>query len=76
MLENVSAFPFPKLIYELYLIIDVMMHVDHQEAYKFMFSISKEIRRFFQNNFISIRNGFINNGLIPFEWKMTYDGCL
>ena len=71
MVENVRAFPFPKLRYELYLILDVMMHVDHQEAYKFMFTISKEARRFFQYNFNSIRNGFINDGLIPFEWKMT-----
>jgi hypothetical protein len=44
MVETVSGFPFPKLRYDLYLILDVMMHVEHQEAYKFMFNVSKEAR--------------------------------
>jgi hypothetical protein len=42
------------------------MHVEYQEACKFMFAVNKEARSFLLNNFITIRNGFINDGLIPY----------
>lgn len=32
-----------------------------------MFGVNKEGRNFIQNNFITIRNGFDNEGLIEFE---------
>jgi hypothetical protein len=39
-MESVSAFPFRKLRFEIYLTLEVMMHIDHQDAYKFMFNIN------------------------------------
>jgi hypothetical protein len=67
MVETVSVFPLSKLRYYTYLVLDVMMHVEYEEAYKFMFAVNKEARSFLLNNFITIRNGFINDGLIPYE---------
>jgi hypothetical protein len=66
MVETVSVFPLSKLRYDTYLVLDVMMHVEYQEAYKFMFAVNKEARSFLLKNFITIRNGFINDGLIPY----------
>jgi hypothetical protein len=67
MVESHSEFPFRKLRYVKYLILNVMMNVDHPEVYKFMFSINKEARKFLQDNFITVRNEFINEGLITYE---------
>jgi hypothetical protein len=44
MVESVSIFPLPKLRYDIYLTLDVMMHIEYEEAYKFMFAINKEGR--------------------------------
>jgi hypothetical protein len=74
MVETVSVFPLSKLRYYTYLVLDVMMHVEYQEAYKFMFAFNKEARSFLLNNFIIIRNGFINDGLIPYEIKDNFGG--
>ena len=52
------------------------MHREYEEAYKFMFTINKEGRYFLLKNFITIRNGFINDGLIPFEWKCDFNSSL
>lgn len=65
MVETVSSFPLLKLRFEKYLTVDVMTYVEYQESYKFMFYINKQGRSFLQQNFIIIRNGFINDGLIP-----------
>jgi hypothetical protein len=67
MAESLSEFPFRKLRYVTYLTIDVMMYVDHPEVYKFMFTLNKEARKFLQDKFITIRNGFVNDGLITYE---------
>ena len=53
-----------------------MMHVDYLEAYNFMFAVNKEGRSFLQNKFITIRNGFINEGLITYSWNTSFDGFL
>jgi hypothetical protein len=71
-----SSFPLPRLRYYLYLTLDVMMYVDYQEAYKFMFAVNKEGRSFLQNHFITIQNGFINDGLVPFQFECTFNGIL
>jgi hypothetical protein len=76
MVETVSVFPFSKLRYDTYLTLDVMMHLDYQEAYKFMFTVNKEGRSFLSNNFITISNGFINDGLIPFKLKCGFGDFL
>ncbi len=67
-----SLFPFPKLNLFTYLTLDVMMHVEYQKVYNFMFAVNKEGREYFLNNFITIRNGFINDGLIPYHIKPTF----
>ena len=72
----VSIFPLPKLRHDAYLVLDVLMHIEYEEATEFIFSINKEGKSFLQNNFITIRNGFINNGLIPYEWKYDFDGSM
>ena len=76
MVETVSSFPFQRIRYDKFLILDVMMNVKYQESYNFMFGVNKEARLFLQNNFISIRNGFINDGLIQYEIKCDFNGFL
>ena len=74
-MENTNVtLPFSKLRYETYLTLDVMMHVEYQEAYNFMFTVNKETRLFLLNNFITIRNGFINDGLIQFTVDSDFNG--
>jgi hypothetical protein len=41
-----------------------------------MFTINKEGRLFLQNNFITIHNGFINEGLNTYEWKYDFNGSM
>jgi len=76
MVESESIFPLPKLRYFTYPTLDVMMHVEYEEACKFMFGINKKGRSFLQKKFITIRNGFINDGLIPYELKHSFDSSL
>ena len=70
----VGDFPFPKLRQFTYLTLDVMMHVDYLDAYKFMFTINKEGRKFIINNLITVRNGFINDGLIDLVFDINPGG--
>jgi hypothetical protein len=79
-MESPGNFPFCKIRYYIYLALDVMMYLDHEDAFKFMFKINKEGRKFIINNFITVRNGFINDGLIdiifdndPSEQFNNYD---
>jgi hypothetical protein len=76
MVESVSVFPLPKLRYDIFLTLDVMMHIKYQDAYNFMFAVNKQGRKFLKNNFITIRNGFINDGLISYEIEPTFDGFM
>ncbi len=64
MVESLSIFPFQKLRFTKYLMLEVMMFVDYPEVYNFMFFLNKLSRAFLLNNFITIENGFINGGLI------------
>jgi hypothetical protein len=66
-MESESAFPFRKLRYYILLTLDVMMHVEQIYAYKFMFGLNKDARKFILDNFITVRNGFVNDGLIDFS---------
>jgi hypothetical protein len=66
MVESVSDFPFSKLRHHKYLTLDVMMYVDHQQVFEFMFACNKKARAFLQHNYLTIRNGFVNDGLIPY----------
>ena len=65
-MESESAFPFRKLRYDTYLTLDVLMHVEQEDAYKFMFTLNKEARKFILDKFITVRNEFVNDGLIDF----------
>ena len=69
MAESTSVFPFQKLWNDIYLTLEVMMYVDHLEAHEFMFTLNNETRYFLQQNIITIRNGFVNEGLITFRLK-------
>jgi hypothetical protein len=71
-----SSFPLPKLRQYIYSTLDVLMYIDYLDAIKFMFEVSKEGRYFLESNFTTIHNGFTNEGLIPFEFDCTFDGCL
>jgi hypothetical protein len=65
-MESVSAFPFRKLQYDKYLTLNVLMHIDRLDALNFMFTLNKEARNFLMNNFITVRNEFVNEGLIEY----------
>jgi hypothetical protein len=72
MEETVTAFPFRKLINDIYLILDVMMHVDRSDVLQYLFEVNKETRSFLQKHFIAIKNGFINEGLIVYDINGDY----
>ena len=63
-MESAVDFPFRNIRKDVYLTLEVMMYVEHEDAYKFMFNINKEGREFLINNFTTVRNGFMNDGLI------------
>lgn len=69
MEETVNKFFFCKLMHDTYLTIDVMMHIDRSNVLQFMYRVKKETRSFLQKNYISITNGFINEGLIVYDIK-------
>lgn len=71
MVESLSHFPFRQIRFKKYLTLEVMKYVEHPEVLKFMFSVNKETRLFLKNNFIIVRNGFVNEGLIIFQ--LNYD---
>ena len=63
-MESESAFPFRKLEFQKYLTVDILMYLDLQNAYNFMFTLNKKTRDFLHNDFITVRNSFVNEGLI------------
>jgi hypothetical protein len=74
MVESLSEFPFRKLRYYTYITLDVMMYVDRVDVYQFMFTLNKEARKFLQDNFITVRNGFVNDGLITYQIQNDFNG--
>ena len=69
MEEFQSVFPFQLLRHDLYLTLEVLMYVEHPEVLNKLFSVNRETRSLIENNFISIRNGFINEGLITYQLR-------
>ena len=67
MEESVTAFPFCKLRHYIYLTLEIMMYVEYKQACYFMFHANKGTRAYLENNASTIRNGFINDGLIVYE---------
>jgi hypothetical protein len=74
MEEAVTSFPFRKLRYQKYLTLDVMMYVERSKALEFIFCVNKEARAFLHQHFISIQNGFINEGLIVYDLPCYFHG--
>ena len=66
MVESASDFPFRQLIFDKFLIMDVMTYVDHQEIMKHMFAVNRQTRLFIEYNYTAIKNAFINDGLITY----------
>lgn len=67
-MESATVFPFRKLSSDKYLILEVLMYDEHQDIYKFLFTVNKETRKFIQENFITAKNGFRNEGLIDLQF--------
>ncbi len=63
-MESADDLPFRYISLNIYLLLEVMMHVDHEDALKFMFNINKKTRKLLISNFTTLRNGFMNDGLI------------
>ncbi len=68
-----STFPFRHLKQDTYSLLDVLMYIDYNDALKFMYTVNKEARSFIQNNYITMRNEFDNNGLIEHEFIFNPD---
>ena len=68
-MESDGDFPFRKLRFYKYLTLEVLMNIDHFDACYFMFKINREARKFILNNYIAVRNGYINEGLIDFVFN-------
>ena len=73
MEESSSAFPFRKLVNDKYLTLEIMMYLEYEAVLKFMFELDKESRNFLLNNSLTIRNAFINEGLIVYHFKNYFD---
>lgn len=43
-MESRGDFPFCNLSYDIYLTLEVMMYIENEDAYKFMFNINKKGR--------------------------------
>ena len=72
MVESESDFLFRKLKHDKYLTLEVMTFVEHPDVYKFMFTVNKKSRSYLKENFITIQNGFINEGLITYQLKSDF----
>lgn len=73
MVEAVSLFPFPKLRNFTFITLDVLLYIERNEAFRFMFAMNKEARAFLKNNFTVVRNGFINEGLITYKIETSFN---
>ncbi len=64
MEEGSQSFPFYKLRHDIYLTLEVIMYVERSQAFEFMQAVSKEARSYIEKHYLSIKNEFINEGLI------------
>lgn len=44
-----------------------MMYLDFEQVLEFMFFVNKEGRAFLNQHFLTIKNGFVNEGLITHQ---------
>ncbi len=73
MVESFCDFPFRKLRDEKFLTLELMMYIEHPIVLQIMFSVNKNTRKFLESNFIAIRNGFVNEGLISYELSSDFN---
>lgn len=73
MVESPTDFPFRKLRSDKYLTLDVMMYIEYPEVLNFMFCVNQDTRSFLKRNFTSIKDGFVNQGLITYHLLLQND---
>jgi hypothetical protein len=54
--------------------VDVMMFVELSKTHEFLFFLNKESRNFLKQHITTIKNGFINNGLINYAMSFDFNG--
>ncbi len=74
MEEGTHTFPFSKLRHDIYLTLEVMMYVERSQAFEFMHAVNKEGRSYLEHQYVSIKNGFINEGLIFHDLDYSFTG--
>jgi hypothetical protein len=72
MEESSHTFPFSKLRHDIYLTLEVMMYVERSLAFEFMQAVNKDGRSFIEKQYLSIKNGFINEGLIVHDLDLNF----
>ena len=70
---STTAFPFRKLKYMKYLVLEVMMYVDSLQLLEYMFYVNNETRGFLRKHIVTIENGFINEGLVVYEINDNFE---
>lgn len=55
---------FRRLVIDKYLTLEVLKFIKLEDAFKFMSTINKHARTFILTNYDTLKNEFINNGLI------------
>ncbi len=74
MEEITHTFPFSKLRHDIYLTVEVMMYVERSQALEFMYAVNKEGRSYIEKEYVSLKNGFINEGLIVYDLEFCFTG--
>lgn len=57
---------FSKLLNKKYLMLELLMHIEFEDALKFMFILNTDGRKFLVHHFKTVKNGFENEGLITY----------
>lgn len=74
MVESEGDFPpFRRLRSYNYLILDVLMNIEREEVIKFMFAVNKVTRNFVNTKYITIQNGFTNEGLVTYKLESNFN---
>ena len=72
--EEGKYFPFRLLRNEVYLTIDILMYLERSLVLQIIFGVNKATRFFLLHNYNSIKNGFINEGLIIYDLDCKFRG--
>ena len=60
--------PFEKLRHDKYLLLEVLMHLDYTDALIFMHNANNATRKFLGENYTTVKNEFVNEGLITHKF--------